>query len=268
MLEKPKQWGADYAVIFQDQSVVDAYQHRPTYPPATFAFLSSLIREPSGERTLLDAGCGTGFIARAMAPLVDRVDAVDISAAMILAGQALPGGQRSNLRWIAAPIESAPLHGPYALIVAAASLHWMDWRPTLSRFASHLAPNGLLAIVEHWAQPNPWDAAISPILRRYSMNTDFASYTMRTVVEELQRRRLFLLHGTTEIAAEPFRQPVAAWAESFHARNGFSRERMEPAAAHAFDDALRAAIAPYVEHDMVEQRVGARVYWGKPLTNP
>src|SRR5215211_3687182 len=127
MADKPKQWGSEYASIFQDQSVVAAYQYRPTYPPETFTFLPNLIPLTVRQRTVLDAGCGTGFIARHIAPFVDYVDAVDVSEAMIMTAQTLPGGDRSTIRWIAAPIETAPLRGPYALIVAAASLHWMDW---------------------------------------------------------------------------------------------------------------------------------------------
>jgi SAM-dependent methyltransferase len=265
MADKPKQWSAEYASIFQDQSVVTAYQYRPTYPPETFSFLSSLIPATLTSRTVLDAGCGTGFIARPFAPLVDHVDAVDISEAMIRTAQALPGGNRSNIRWIASPIETAPLQGPYGLIVAAASLHWMDWKRTLPRFAEHLAPNSFLTIVEDRAQANPWDAAIGPILGRYSMNTHFAPYTMMTLVTELEQRKLFQLHGSYETAPTTFHQSIDDWVESFHARNGFSRDRMHADAASACDAALRAAIRPYCPDRVVEQSITARILWGVPL---
>lgn len=264
MGDKPRQWSAEYASVFQDQSVVAAYQFRPPYPPETFTFLSSLLAPGAAPRAVLDAGCGTGFVARPLAPLVDRVDAVDISEAMVAAGKRLPGGERSNIRWIAAPIETAPLDGPYALIVAAASLHWMDWERTLPRFAELLAPGGALALVEELAQPNPWDAAVGPILGRYSMNTDFAPYTMATVAAELERRGLFQLRGTHTTAPAPFRQTIDEWVETFHARNGFSRDRMAPGAAGACDAELRAAIGPFCAGGIVEQSVAARVLWGAP----
>jgi SAM-dependent methyltransferase len=266
MDDRPKQWGAEYASIFQDESVVAAYQHRPTYPPETFTVLLRLIPPTVTRRTVLDAGCGTGFIARSLAPLVNQVDAVDISAAMIRTGQTLPGGDRANLRWITAPIETAPLHGPYALIVAAASLHWMDWKRTLPRFAAHLLPDCVLAIVETRTQPNPWDSAIGPILGRYSMNTDFEPYSMMTVVEELEQRHLFQLRGIDEITPVTFRQSVGEWVESIHASNGFSRDRMDIESASACDSELRAAIAPYAPTKLVEQQIGARILWGTPIT--
>jgi SAM-dependent methyltransferase len=264
MPDKPKQWRSEYASIFQDDSIVAAYQSRPTYPPETFTVLASLIPPTIRRRTVLDAGCGTGFIACPFAPFVDHVDAVDMSAAMIKTGQALPGSNRANIRWIAAPIETAPLPGPYALIVAAASLHWMDWERTLPRFAAYLAPNSVLAIVEDRAQPNPWDRAIGPILGRYSMNTDFAPYTMMTVVAELEQRQLFQLHRSYETAPMTFQQSIDAWAESFHTRNGFSRDRMDAGAASACDAKLRATIRPYCPDGIVEQSLTAQILWGVP----
>lgn len=266
MADKPKQWSALYASIFQDESVVTAYQYRPTYPPETFRFLCSLIPTTPTPRTVLDAGCGTGFIARPIAPFVDHVDAVDISEAMIRTAQALPGGNHPNIRWIAAPIETAPLQGPYALIVAAASLHWMDWERTLPRFAEHLAPDSVLAIVEERAQANPWDHAAGPILGRHSMNRDFTPYSMMDVAAELEHRQLFQLQGSYETAPTMFQQSIDDWVESFHARNGFSRDRMDAEAASACDAALRVTIRRFCPDDVVEQSITARILWGIPLS--
>jgi SAM-dependent methyltransferase len=217
---------------------------------------------------VLDAGCGTGFVALPLAPLVDQVDAVDISEAMIRIGQSLPGGNHPNIRWVAAPIETAPLQGPYALIVAAASLHWMDWAQTLPRFARHLAPGAVLALVEEWGPANPWAAAIRPILGRYAMNKDFTPCDMGTVAAELEQRRLFQLRGTYVTQPVPFQQSVDEWVESFHARNGLSRDRMGAAAATACDAALVAGIRPYCPAGIVAQSIGARILWGVPLMGP
>ena len=72
MKPKPKHLGQEYASQFQDQSVVDAYRHRPPYPPQTFEILAGLIR--SEPKIVLDIGCGTGKIARGLAP--DRIEIV------------------------------------------------------------------------------------------------------------------------------------------------------------------------------------------------
>jgi trans-aconitate methyltransferase len=174
------------------------------YPDETFTVLLSLIPPTITPRIVLDAGCGTGFIARPFAAYVDHIDAVDISEGMITIAQTQPGGDRPNITWIAAPIETAPLSGPYALIVAAASLHWMDWECTLPRFANHLAPQGLLALVEEIHSLYPWDQQMASILERYSMNKDYTPYNMATVADELEQRQLFQLLNRCETASVPF----------------------------------------------------------------
>ncbi|MGH2502159.1 MAG: class I SAM-dependent methyltransferase, partial [Ktedonobacterales bacterium] len=108
MLPKPAHLGPNYAAQFQDAAVVEAYPTRPPYPEAVFDLLESLAVEPP---IALDAGCGTGDIARRLAQRMRRVDAVDISAAMIAMGQRLPGGDAANLRWQQAPIEEATHSG-------------------------------------------------------------------------------------------------------------------------------------------------------------
>lgn len=125
MIGKPKHLSRTYAEQFQEHSVVAAYVHRPPIPSPVFDKLLELLVDT--PQAVLDAGCGMGAVARSLAPLVDRVDAVDFSSAMIEAGRQLPNGDRPNVRWIEGRIETVPLDPPYALIVAAGSLHWMDW---------------------------------------------------------------------------------------------------------------------------------------------
>src|SRR6266487_724269 len=109
---------------------IAAYPSRPPYAHAAIEFLSELTTDP---RRVLDIGCGTGDIARRLAPLVDRVDAVDFSAGMIEIGRDLPCGTASNIRWIIGKLEDVPLDPPYALVTAGESLHWMDWEIVLPR---------------------------------------------------------------------------------------------------------------------------------------
>jgi SAM-dependent methyltransferase len=265
MENKPKQFGENYASIFQDASVVSAYRHRPAYPDETFAVLSRLIPASVSPRIVLDVGCGTGFIARPFAAYVDHVEAVDISERMIAMAKTLPGGERSNITWIAAGIETARLFGPYALIVAAASLHWVDWKVALPRFANHLVPGGLLVLVEEFHSPLPWEGQIGSILGRYSMNSDFSPYSIADVAEELEQRRLFQLRDRFETTPVPFQQSIGEYIESFHGRNGFSLDRMDPRAAAQFQDELRGLIEPYCPRGVVEQQISARILWGVPM---
>lgn len=193
------------------------------------------------------------------------LELVDISEEMIARAQTLPGGNRPNITWIAAPVGTAPLAGPYSLIVAAESIHWMDWERTLPRFPNHLVPQGWLVLVEEIHAPNPWDQQAAQIIRRYSMNKDFEPYSMKNLAEDLEQHQLFQLLGDYETAAEPFQQPLDAYIQSFHARNGFSLDRMDPQAAAQFDRKLRAVVEPSCPHGLVEQQISARIFWGRPL---
>jgi SAM-dependent methyltransferase len=221
--------------------------------------LTSLI---TGEpRHVLDAGCGTGYLARPLAPLVDRVDAVDFSAPMIAQGQRLPGGDSPRLTWIHGPIEEVALAPPYALIMAGESLHWMEWEGVLPRFRQVLLPGAYLAIVSQHYAPFPWDAELAAIISRYSTNRDYAPYDL---IDELKKRGLFATHGERETAPVLFQQPIAAYVESFHARNGFSLARMEPEEAAVFDRTVTDLVGSHCPNGIVEVQVSGHVVWGEP----
>ena len=262
MRPKPKQFAAQYASIFGDASVVSAYQYRPPYPTETFEILLTLLDADADTSTVLDAGCGPGVMARQLVSAVDRIDAVDIAARMIAAGKALPGGEDPKLCWIHGAMEHVPLHPPYALIVAAASLHWMHWERVLPRFHDVLTPGGYLAVVDIVTEPTPWKNALD-FISEYSMNIDFQPYDIITITQELAVRGLFEQHGITTTAPVPFRQSVAEYVESFHARNGLSRDRMSVKAAQEFDRKLWKLMHQYCPDEVVELQVRGRVIWGK-----
>lgn len=256
---KPVHLGPQYAAQFQDSAIVAAYPTRPPYPAEVYERLRALLVAPA---VALDVGCGTGDIARRLAPLVDRLDAVDISAGMIAAGQQLPGGDAPNLRWLVGAMEDTPLDSPYGLIVAGESLHWMDWAVVLPRLRAALAPGARLVIVARQEEPSPWSDELLALIVRYTTNRD---YQRHDLIEELTTRGLFRLEGEAQTEAEPFSQSVTDYIESIHSRNGFSRDRMPPEDATAFDAAARTLIAPYAPGGMVTLRISAAMRWGQPM---
>jgi SAM-dependent methyltransferase len=252
------------AATFEHPNVAASYDLRPAYPPQVFEILTGLIQDE--PRTVLDLGCGTGFVARPLAPLVDRVDAVDPSTAMIEVGRQLPGGDHPHLNWIVGRAESAPLDGPYALATAGDSLHWMDWDVVLPRLAGSLSPAGSLAILtvdDRVVSDDPvLPDAIVDLIRTYSTYREWRPDF--DLVATLTDRGLFREEGRTETDAVPFRQPVDAYVESFHARASLSWERMEPAGLAAFDAALRELLVQR-SGETVQLDVRAGIVWGKPL---
>ncbi len=259
MMPKPAHLGPAYGAQFADPPVVDAYAHRAPYPPDLFPLLLTLIRD--SPRVVLDAGCGRGEIARGLVGQVTRVDAVDPAAAMLAAGRALPAGDNPRLRWIEGPMESAPLTPPYALAVAASSLHWMEWAVVLPRIEAALTADGVLAVVSSETLPPPWAVGLQPIINRYSTNRAYQPYHL---LDELAHRKLFIPTGQATVAPIAFQQPLTAYIEAFHSMNGFSRRRMSTAAAAAFDQAVADLVAPYCPNGLVQLAVGATVAWGRP----
>ena len=260
MREKPDYLGSVHAARFQEQAVADAYHLRPSYPAQTFDILVSLLT--GVPRTLLDAGTGTGAIARPMAPLVERVDAVDFSQAMMQRGKHLPGGNHPHLHWIYGRIEDAPLSPPYALITAGQSLHWMEWSVVLPRFKQVLNPEGFLAIVNVETMATPWNSDLVKVIRQYTTNPHYQPINLIT---ELEERGLFRRQGAKKTTPVPFVQSLADYIESFHARSSLSRVGMGWENAAAFDRAVRDVVARFTSNGRVQLQIVGDVVWGKPL---
>lgn len=269
MRPKPKHWQPEYGAWFQDAGIVAAYPNRPPYPPETFTILTGLLA-PDTPRAVLDVGCGTGDLARRLTPLVERVDAVDLSAGMIARGQGLPGGDNPRIRWLHAAAEDAPLTPPYALITAGESIHWMQWDILMPRLAAALAPGGALAIVERdWEGPPALWARMVPLFRRYAANKHFLP---SDIIAELESRGLFRKTGEQRTEPAPWRPTVEEYIACRHSQNSFSHERMPLGEADALDAAIREALRETVAEGAVAERDGrlelavtAMVVWGEPL---
>jgi SAM-dependent methyltransferase len=259
MEAKPSFLGPGYASAFEDPTVVASYHTRPPYPEEAFDLLAELLESRPGP--VLDLGCGTGIFARRLAGRVERVDALDVSPAMLEAARRLPNGDHPTLRWILGRAEDAPLDPPYALATAAASLHWMEWAVVLPRLHDMLRPDGLLVTIVDYNLPPPWNTELLPTLARYSTNQEYRLGF--DLVNALVERGLLDLHGRRRTEPVPFRQSLEEYVESFHARSGFSRARMAPATIAEFDDAVRSVVGRYGE--TVELQVVADVAWGRPL---
>lgn len=259
MIQRPEYLGREYAEVFQDASVVGAYRHRPPYPVEVFEILNELI---TGQpRHVLDVGCGTGFIARNLVNYVDRIDAVDFSRHMLETARRLPHGTHPHLRWLYGTVEKAELEPPYALVTAGESLHWMDWNVVMPRFRQLLLPGAYLALIHHDTPPEPWYDALREIIPRYSTNKAYQAYDLISI---LQQHGLFQVAGQKTTAPVPFVQSVDDYIESFHSRNGFSRERMGAEQARAFDKEAREILLKTYSDGVMNLQVVGSVVWGRP----
>lgn len=262
-IPKPKHLGPAYADQFKDRSVAEAYVNYPPYAPELFQVLAGLIQDE--PRIVLDMGCGTGDVARPLADLVERVDAVDPSAAMLEVGRSREGGDQPNIRWVCRSAEDFAYATRYSLIVTGASLHWMDWYTVMPQMAAALSGHGYLAIVGgRGIATAPWVDDLNRIIPKYSTNQDFQPYNL---LDELERRQLFAKVGRKRTAPQEYSMPLEQYVELFHARNGFSRERMDAQAAAAFDAAVRELVTPFAVGNVLSFDVTTDIIWGQPLAD-
>jgi SAM-dependent methyltransferase len=224
--------------VFSDDEVAELYQYRAPYPQGVFAILERLVVAP---RVVLDAGAGTGALARHFPFSIERVDAVDPSAAMIARGRSLPGGDDARIRWIVGRAESAPLSPPYGLITVGASLHWMQAEVVLPRFRDALAPGARLAIVDtETTHSGEWRTEMLDIIRRYSpLEHHFETHEM---VSQAVQHGVLLLEGEERTSPEPFDQSVDDYLRLLGSTSTLSRVTLGSRAA-AFDADCRDLFA-------------------------
>jgi SAM-dependent methyltransferase len=247
------------AESFTYPGVVRAYQYRPPYPAEVFDRLLGLISDE--PRTVLDIGAGEGALARPLASRLDRVDAVDPSTAMIEAGRLRPGGNAPNLHWILGSAEDAELGGPYALVTAGASLHWMLPGPTTSRLARVMTERAFLVAVGHGHKDVPWQEPLDEVIRRHSRHPQYDS--TYSPPEELAAAGLFEIAGQANTEPVPFRQSVEHYVEYLHSTSSLARELMPEPEADDFDRAVEEVIRPYASDGELTMTVVAMLTWGR-----
>jgi len=259
-MEKPPHLRPEFAKRFQDPAVALAYLSRPPYPEETFSVLSSLVA--GSPRIVLDVGCGTGSIARLIAPLVDEVDAVDFSVPMMETAKALPGGNSPKIAWKLGRIEEVALRPSYSLIVGGQSLHWTDWDVVFPRFRGALARGGFLAVVDLDNEPTPWKAEEDELVKKFSTNPDYRPYPPHDMVADWERSGIFEKRGEKKTAPVPFYHTPEEYTEWLHSRSSLTRGSMGREKAAEFDARVALVLKKHVRGASVESLVFSTIVWG------
>ncbi|MDE0327198.1 MAG: methyltransferase domain-containing protein [Candidatus Poribacteria bacterium] len=261
-ITRPRQYWDDYASRFKHRSLAETYELRPPYPEEIYQILLNLLGESRGK--VLDVGCGTGKIARALVNHVDGVDAVDFSQEMIRVGKLLVNGDHPNLRWIRGPAETVKLYPPYNMITAGASIHWMEWRVVFPRFKEVLTADGYLVIIDG-DRPvrSPWGDAELSLIHKYSTNRHHEQIDL---IQELVDREHLHVIGDKRTTPVGFSQPLSDYVQSFHSRESMSKEHMGKENVRAFNAELSHVLSDFVDDEgCLSFQLEARVTWGKPL---
>jgi SAM-dependent methyltransferase len=254
---KPRGLERHHAEQFCDAAIVEAYSARPPYPLGLDPLFVELAGGPDAH--LLDLGCGTGELARRLAPRLHAITAVDHAERMIARARTLPGGDASNLTWMVGRVEDVPLTGPFSSALAAQSFHWFDWAVLVRRLTGWL-PTRRLILAERKEARTPWADALTELYRRFSTNQDFEPFDL---VDELIARRYLAVEGRLTPRPDPFPQSIDDYLTSLHSQNGFSRDRMSATDAAAFDDAVRELVAPHARNGLLTLPIVTRVVWGR-----
>jgi SAM-dependent methyltransferase len=128
------------------------------------AYHDKLIRAiPKESRRALDIGCGDGVFARRLAERFARVDAIDVSPAMIETARRLGEGI-TNVHYTVADFMTADLpSGAYDYISAVAVLHHLPLCDALVKARTLLRPGGRLAILGLYRPSSVTDLAIGAV---------------------------------------------------------------------------------------------------------
>jgi 2-polyprenyl-3-methyl-5-hydroxy-6-metoxy-1,4-benzoquinol methylase len=128
--------------------------------PVPPGFISRLVSEFRLRRqhTVLEIGCGEGYLSRALAPYVARVDAIDESRPTLDRARAL--GDSLRVRYIESSAQDFVPDSSYNLVISLEAFHLMqDTDVLLQRVTEALVPGGALCTA--WAEFF-WEADLFP----------------------------------------------------------------------------------------------------------
>ncbi|MDP3820414.1 MAG: class I SAM-dependent methyltransferase [Burkholderiales bacterium] len=248
---------------FEDIDVARAYRARSAYPPELYARLCGLA---PGRTRALDLGCGPGKLALGLAEAFGEVFAVDPSAAMLGAGRELDQGRHGNVRWVQATAEAFPIPTPCDLIVAGASIHWMDHAVVFPKLAAALGREGVFAVVDgDGPHDASWKAGYLALLARWvgRMGGEFGDPAFRA---RMTAHEAWIEVMGRETFAATVQQDVEDFIESEHSRATWARAKMGAELAGRFDADLRDLLTPYARLGQIEFQTLSNILWGRSAT--
>ncbi|MEO7109262.1 MAG: methyltransferase domain-containing protein [Polyangiaceae bacterium] len=135
---------------------------------AEWKWLTGELSKNVSAPRVLDIGCGTGSMLRALAPRIGKSVGVDISRGMID-----EANRSQNTEQLSFSVIDGP-HLPFAdnsfdIVTSFLSFRYLDWDPIIREIARVLTPEGRFLLVDMVEQP--WDLRAAPLLLRGFLRT-------------------------------------------------------------------------------------------------
>jgi ubiquinone/menaquinone biosynthesis C-methylase UbiE len=153
MTRRPEAAARRYGRVF-DEIAAEYDRRRPAYPDELVGQACQAARIGSGDR-VLEVGCGSGQLTRALAARGLHVTALDPGTSLLaLARQNLDGA--GEVEFVNADFEDALLsREQFQAVFSASAFHWADPQVSWQKAADVLVPGGTLALVQYCGLAEP-----------------------------------------------------------------------------------------------------------------
>lgn len=240
----------DWAAKRLFATTVELYRrYRPRYPrPFVEALAAELALGP--EDTVLDLGCGPGFLAVALRPFTGRMIGMDPEPLMLEAmieEAAAAGVMVEALQGSSATLPQGL--SDLKAVVMGRSFHWMDRSATLRLLEPMLAASGAIALCRSRPEPTTWSSVLEEIRHEFEKDMEHPSRVPR------RDDRAILLESPLPALKEievPARQELdleGIIGQSL-TRSATSPGRLG-ARRPAFEQAIREGLAPYLKNGVL-----------------
>jgi SAM-dependent methyltransferase len=214
----------------------------------------------SASDSVLDLGCGPGFLAIAFAELGCAATGIDPDKAMLAAAKELATkrGVRCEFRE-GSSYDLGPALGRFKLVTMGRSFHWMDRAATLSALDAIIEPCGAIALFRDRhvkCRENNWIEAFEAVRLSFEDRDEFTKLRKsgkldghETVLLNSAFARLDIL-GVVEprsLSIEALVARALSYSASSPEKLG---ERRPP-----FEAAVREAVAPFAENGFLTEVV-------------
>ena len=154
MTRLPESGARRYGTVF-NQIAAEYDRHRPAYPDELVDRACQVAGIGSGDH-VLEVGCGSGQLTRALTARGLRVTAVEPGENLVaLARENLAGA--GEVEFVNARFEDAPLpREGFVAVFSASAFHWVDPDISWQKVADALVPGGTLALVGYCGIDDPW----------------------------------------------------------------------------------------------------------------